>query len=225
MVIHILLYITCLTTTEILCGAQSGAHAASRRYCITPSPVARHLPSTPYMFAPTQVGPVADGMVSRGISLTNVRKFCQGLAFVGPAACMIACGLLTPATPGAPVQTWLLVGLLSAGFALGAWSRAGLYCNHQVRRVCVYVGWLCALAGGVSGLMLGTAVLLPQGEVACDGSRVGLGAATCGSPSMRTVHVCRLCCQSCMLLLINKIVSACGRRAQDRDARIVPECR
>lgn len=80
-----------------------------------------------------QVGPVADGMVKRGVALTTVRKFAQGLAFVVPAACMLACGVLTP-TAGAPAANVpLLVGLLSVGFAFGAWSRAGLYCNHQVR--------------------------------------------------------------------------------------------
>lgn len=90
------------------------------------------------------VGPVADGLVKGGTSLTLVRKLCQGLAFVGPAICMIACALITPAsavtgtgivaatagtTTTAPVA--VLVALLSLGFALGAWSRAGLYCNHQ----------------------------------------------------------------------------------------------
>ena len=88
------------------------------------------------------VGPVADGLVEKGMPLTKVRKLAQGIAFVGPAMCMIACGMLTPAGLGpasgaaaaaaasaAPVG--LLVGLLSVSFALGAWSRAGLYCNHQ----------------------------------------------------------------------------------------------
>jgi hypothetical protein len=75
---------------------------------------------------------VADGLVKRGWSLTSVRKLCQGLAFVGPAICMLACAVLTPATPTAACNMPLLVGLLSLGFALGAWSRAGLYCNHQV---------------------------------------------------------------------------------------------
>jgi ACS family sodium-dependent inorganic phosphate cotransporter len=65
-----------------------------------------------------------------------VRKLCQGIAFVGPAACMLACAALTPAAGGAPLAAGggtaaLLVLLLSLGFALGAWSRAGLYCNHQ----------------------------------------------------------------------------------------------
>jgi hypothetical protein len=81
------------------------------------------------------VGPVADGLIKRGWKLTAVRKLSQGIAFVGPAVCMVACALLTPLAPGAAggVQTAALVGLLSLGFALGAWSRAGLYCNHQVR--------------------------------------------------------------------------------------------
>ncbi|KAI8468510.1 MAG: carbohydrate transporter [Monoraphidium minutum] len=79
------------------------------------------------------VGPVADGLIKRGWRLTSVRKLAQGIAFVGPALCMVACAALTPAAPGAAAgtQTVLLVGLLSLGFALGAWSRAGLYCNHQ----------------------------------------------------------------------------------------------
>eukprot|EP00798_Chlamydomonas_sp_ICE-L_P027115 gene27115-2342_t len=88
------------------------------------------------------VGPVADGLVEKGWPLTKVRKLAQGVAFVGPAMCMIACGLLTPAGMGpeggaaaaaaaanAPVP--IIVALLSVSFALGAWSRAGLYCNHQ----------------------------------------------------------------------------------------------
>jgi len=95
------------------------------------------------------VGPVADGMVERGMPLTTVRKLCQGIAFVGPAICMIACAILTPtssamsmasATPApllvgvqpvANVPTAALVSLMSLAFALSAWSRAGLYCNHQ----------------------------------------------------------------------------------------------
>lgn len=98
------------------------------------------------------VGPVADGMVEKGVPLTAVRKICQGIAFVGPAMCMIACALLTPSTPAAAfasaapaaagpgalagataaaVPVGILVALMSLAFALSAWSRAGLYCNHQ----------------------------------------------------------------------------------------------
>ena len=84
------------------------------------------------------VGPVADGLVTKGWSVTSVRKLAQGLAFAGPASCMLACAYLTPAGAkhtaaaiGGTVPTTLLVALLSVSFALGAWSRAGLYCNHQ----------------------------------------------------------------------------------------------
>lgn len=76
------------------------------------------------------VGPVADGMVGRGMSVTRTRKICQGVSFLGPALCMLACAKLTPAA-GAAFNAPLLVGILSLAFALGAWARAGLYCNHQ----------------------------------------------------------------------------------------------
>lgn len=73
--------------------------------------------------------------------MTNVRKFSQGIAFAGPALCMVACAQLTPAggavtaaaaaaAAGAP-STVMLVGILSLAFGLCAWARAGLYCNHQ----------------------------------------------------------------------------------------------
>ena len=77
------------------------------------------------------VGPIADGLASKhGWAVTDVRKLCQGISFAGPALCMLALALLTPATPGAgPIG--LIVGVMSLAFALGAWSRAGLYCNHQ----------------------------------------------------------------------------------------------
>lgn len=76
------------------------------------------------------VGPVADGLVGRGWSVTTVRKLSQGIAFAGPALCMTALAVLTPATPGAG-PTVLIVAIMSLAFALGAWARAGLYCNHQ----------------------------------------------------------------------------------------------
>lgn len=77
------------------------------------------------------VGPIADGLVSKhGWEVTSVRKLCQGISFAGPALCMIALAFLTPITPGAG-PTGLIVAIMSLAFALGAWSRAGLYCNHQ----------------------------------------------------------------------------------------------
>lgn len=76
------------------------------------------------------VGPVADGLVSRGWSVTTVRKLSQGISFAGPALCMAALAVLTPTSPGAG-PTALIVAIMSLAFALGAWARAGLYCNHQ----------------------------------------------------------------------------------------------
>jgi ACS family sodium-dependent inorganic phosphate cotransporter len=79
------------------------------------------------------VGPVADGLVSRGWSVTRVRKLAQGISFAGPALCMLALAALTPASPGAggAALNAVVVGIMSVAFALGAWARAGLYCNHQ----------------------------------------------------------------------------------------------
>ena len=76
------------------------------------------------------VGPVADGLVGRGWSVTTVRKLSQGVSFAGPALCMAALAVLTPTTPGSG-PTALIVAIMSLAFALGAWARAGLYCNHQ----------------------------------------------------------------------------------------------
>jgi ACS family sodium-dependent inorganic phosphate cotransporter len=97
------------------------------------------------------VGPTADTLVQRGFGVTRVRKAAQGIAFLGPAACMLALAALTPAggassAAAAPafLPAWLLgcaagsapsvplvVALMSIAFGLSAWSRAGLYCNHQ----------------------------------------------------------------------------------------------
>lgn len=54
--------------------------------------------------------------VKKGMSLTSVRKLAQGIAFVGPAACMIACAVLTPTSPAAAAigkHSWrLLIGAM-----------------------------------------------------------------------------------------------------------------
>ena len=84
------------------------------------------------------VGPIADKLVDSGWTVTNVRKLAQGISFAGPCLCMLACACLTPSgarhTASAisgTVPVSMIVALLSVSFALGAWSRAGLYCNHQ----------------------------------------------------------------------------------------------
>jgi len=109
------------------------------------------------------VGPVADGLVAGGWSVTSVRKLCQGVSFAGPALCMVACAALTPlaqAGPTAGPVTTAIVALLSVSFALGAWARAGLYCNHQDLSP-KYAGALLGLsntAGALPGILGVTAV-------------------------------------------------------------------
>ena len=48
------------------------------------------------------VGPLADGLIARGWSITRVRKLCQGVSFVGPAACMVGLAVCTPAAGALP---------------------------------------------------------------------------------------------------------------------------
>jgi len=73
------------------------------------------------------VGAAADGLQEK-YSTTNTRKIAQGIAFVGPAVCMIACAFLSPV---AIAYKPLLLTVLSVAFALSTFSRGGLYCNHQ----------------------------------------------------------------------------------------------
>jgi ACS family sodium-dependent inorganic phosphate cotransporter len=73
------------------------------------------------------VGSVADGLQKR-YSTTNTRKIAQGVAFLGPAACMLLCSFLSPL---AISHKTLLIVTLSLAFALSTFSRGGLYCNHQ----------------------------------------------------------------------------------------------
>ena len=78
------------------------------------------------------VGPVADGLVARGHSVTRVRKIAQCSALLGPCLALAVISILTsiirPANNGV---AGAVVVLLSFAFAMGTWSRAGLYCNHQ----------------------------------------------------------------------------------------------
>lgn len=79
------------------------------------------------------VGPAADSLVGKGMRTTSVRKIFQGASFLGSAICMIACGILTPATAAGLTagRVTLIVGILSMSFAMATCARAGLYCNHQ----------------------------------------------------------------------------------------------
>ncbi|GAQ92627.1 major facilitator superfamily [Klebsormidium nitens] len=69
--------------------------------------------------------PWADGLIAAGTPVTQVRKLCQTIAFLGPATCM----LTTSLNPGLP--SWAVIAVLTAGLSLGSFALSGLYCTHQ----------------------------------------------------------------------------------------------
>ncbi len=62
---------------------------------------------------------------------------------------MLALSALTPAAPAA-ASAGAIVAIMSMAFALGAWARAGLYCNHQDLSP-KYAGALLGELGGALG--------------------------------------------------------------------------
>jgi len=68
-------------------------------------------------------GSLADKLVARGVSVTNVRKGMQTIGFLGPAICLTLLGKVS--TP----QGAVLCMMASQG--ADAFSQSGLYCNHQ----------------------------------------------------------------------------------------------
>ncbi|KAD2394312.1 hypothetical protein R6Q59_009183 [Mikania micrantha] len=67
----------------------------------------------------------ADNLISNGVETTVVRKICQTIAFLSPAACMI----LSSVDLGLP--PWEVVTILTGGIALSSFALSGLYCTHQ----------------------------------------------------------------------------------------------
>ncbi|KAL4421893.1 hypothetical protein ABPG77_003695 [Micractinium sp. CCAP 211/92] len=67
-------------------------------------------------------GPSADALIARGVPVVTVRKTAQCLAFLGPAACLLAAST----QEGGPLS----VGLVALSLGLASFSLAGLYCNH-----------------------------------------------------------------------------------------------
>ncbi|PWA92253.1 phosphate transporter 4,5 [Artemisia annua] len=75
----------------------------------------------------------ADKLISSGVETTVVRKICQTIAFLSPAACMI----LSSVDLGLP--PWEVVTILTGGIALSSFALSGaeldinfgLYCTHQ----------------------------------------------------------------------------------------------
>eukprot|EP00897_Mesotaenium_endlicherianum_P002490 jgi/Mesen1/2269/ME000154S01438 len=92
----------------------------------------------------------ADNLISRGTDVTQVRKLCQSVAFLAPAAAMAAVAVL-----GAKARPWVVVALLTAGMSFSSFALAGLYCTHQDISP-KYAGLLLGLtntAGAVPGFV------------------------------------------------------------------------
>ncbi|KAM7473014.1 hypothetical protein LguiA_011197 [Lonicera macranthoides] len=83
------------------------------------------LPPLASIFVTSIAAQLADNLISRGVETTVVRKICQTIAFLSPAACMI----LTSLDLGLP--PWEVVAILTGGLALSSFALSGLYCTHQ----------------------------------------------------------------------------------------------
>jgi MFS transporter, ACS family, solute carrier family 17 (sodium-dependent inorganic phosphate cotransporter), other len=105
-------------------------------------------------------GWIADTLVSRGTSVTTVRKIMQTVGFMGPAACLS----LLPSASSLPAAVACMMG--AQGF--DAFSQSGLYSNHQdigPRYAGVLLG-LSNTAGVLAGVLgsLATGWLLAHGS-------------------------------------------------------------
>ncbi|CAK9220324.1 unnamed protein product [Sphagnum troendelagicum] len=69
--------------------------------------------------------PLADHFISHGTDITLVRKVCQSIAFLAPAAC------LAIASAKLNVNPWVKVAVLATGIGLSSFTLAGLYCTYQ----------------------------------------------------------------------------------------------
>ncbi|XVE63645.1 hypothetical protein DITRI_Ditri07aG0036600 [Diplodiscus trichospermus] len=83
------------------------------------------LPPLASVFVTSIAAQFADNLISNGVETTTVRKICQTISFLSPAACMI----LSSVDLG--LQPWEIVGILSTGLALSSFALSGLYCTHQ----------------------------------------------------------------------------------------------
>ncbi|VVA25050.1 PREDICTED: ascorbate transporter [Prunus dulcis] len=83
------------------------------------------LPPLASIFVTSIASQFADNLISSGVQTTTVRKICQTIAFLSPAACMT----LSSLDLGLP--HWEVVGILTGGLALSSFALSGLYCTHQ----------------------------------------------------------------------------------------------
>lgn len=70
-------------------------------------------------------GPLADELISRGVTVARVRKFAQCGAFLGPALCLMTEIWIHDDSDSAGV-----IALVTISLGLASFSLAGLYCNH-----------------------------------------------------------------------------------------------
>ncbi|KAK3039964.1 hypothetical protein RJ639_027154, partial [Escallonia herrerae] len=83
------------------------------------------LPPLASVFVTSIAAQFADSLISNGVETTVVRKVCQTIAFLSPAACMILSSLDLGLPP------WEIVAILTGGLALSSFALSGLYCTHQ----------------------------------------------------------------------------------------------
>jgi len=69
--------------------------------------------------------PLADHYISAGYDVTMIRKVCQTIGFLSPAACMAFAAISPKLNP------WVDVAILTSGLGLSSFTLAGLYCTHQ----------------------------------------------------------------------------------------------
>eukprot|EP00929_Paragymnodinium_shiwhaense_P016988 TRINITY_DN1257_c4_g1_i1.p1 TRINITY_DN1257_c4_g1~~TRINITY_DN1257_c4_g1_i1.p1 ORF type:complete len:593 (+),score=104.81 TRINITY_DN1257_c4_g1_i1:68-1780(+) len=84
------------------------------------------IPSVAAIIMAGVAGTTADTLLGSGWKLTDVRKTCQGLAFLGPAIC-----LGTLATLSSGEHDYLPILLLVAGIGSASFSYSGLYSSHS----------------------------------------------------------------------------------------------
>eukprot|EP01024_Parvocaulis_polyphysoides_P020937 TRINITY_DN1987_c0_g2_i2.p1 TRINITY_DN1987_c0_g2~~TRINITY_DN1987_c0_g2_i2.p1 ORF type:complete len:391 (+),score=42.68 TRINITY_DN1987_c0_g2_i2:610-1782(+) len=82
------------------------------------------LPSVAALSVSFFVGPSADYLISKNVSVTKVRKLYQSIAFLGPLSCLAAVWF-------SDGELYGTVGGITMAFGLGSFVLAGLYCNHQ----------------------------------------------------------------------------------------------
>lgn len=120
-------------------------------------------------------GSGADFLVERGVAVATVRKSAQGLAFLGPALCLL---WGSQATDDAGIVASMTLALGLASFSLG-----GLYSNHadlSPRYAPILLG-MTNVAGAVPGIVgiAGTGEgLIPMEEGGGGGKGAGAGRKT-----------------------------------------------